>query len=244
MASNNRARLLMGKRDPWGPHVLSRSKIYGYWDAAVPGRITSSAGAVSSWVDDISNINTAQATGASQPTLTNGWIYGDGIAKCLQLSPVPASIPTGTSAVWDWIVVDQNLPAATAGSPVIGGWGTNSTSTRRIVTREVVNGVNRASFRNGSDIVTNPTVDFSGKHVICAKASGTAIEMVVDGIGMTPLASVSNIGTASNIRHLASASTSASFFFPGGMAVRLITAPLSAAVEAQVLAYLTGRLLT
>ena len=233
---------LSGARVSWTPYLLPRSLLYAYWDAAHASTMLATGAAVSSWKDETSIINTAQVTDTARPTLVNGWIYGDGQSRCLQITPVPSSIPTGTNPVWDWMVIDQTLPGSVAGGQFIGAWGTNSSATRRAITREIdANNVNRASFRNGSDIATNPYVDFSGKHVVCAKSSGTVIEMLVDGVGMGAVPSTSNIGTSSNLRHLASASTTASLFFAGGMAVRLITAPLSATVEAQLLAYLMAR---
>lgn len=234
-----------GRAVPWTPWNIPRSLLCAYWDAALAHSITESGGAVSSWRDVISGVDTAQATEADRPDLVDGWIYGDGLSKCLRVTPVPTAIPTGSNAAWDWYVVDQNVPASTAGAPVLGGWGANTGGTQRTVTRVVVDGVNRARLNSGSvagNLVTNLNVDFTGRHVVCAKVSSTEIEIVVDGIRMTPVSMSQAIGTTSYVSHFSRPSNTPGAWFAGGIAVRLITRSLPADIEAAVWAGLMRRM--
>jgi hypothetical protein len=238
-------RLRSARAVAWSPYIIPRSLLCAYWDAALANSITESGGAVSSWRDVIAGVDTAQATEADRPNLVDGWIYGDGLSKCLRVTPVPTAIPTGSNSAWDWYVVDQNVPASnTSALPVLGGWGANTGGTQRTVTRVVVDGVNRARLNSGSiagNLVTNLNVDFTGRHVVCAKVSSTHIDIAVDGVGATPVAMSQAIGTTSYVSHFSRPSNTPGAWFAGGIAARLITRELPASLEAAVLAYLMGR---
>lgn len=230
----------------WTPDLLGAS-LLAWWDAQRSDLITQLGGAVSSWKDIVGGYDAVQALGASKPvydsTGFNGSpaIYGDGLDDELTLAPVPAGIPVGAIACEEWWLVDQRSLVADTTARTIGGWGGSTTSVSRRMQRTVVAGVNRASVIDTGSTFTNASSDFSGRHVLRLIATGTQIDLEVDGVSAGGAAQVSAIGT-SRLRFFANTAATAGGFALAGVAARAITLPLSAQDAASMYGFLNRRL--
>jgi hypothetical protein len=229
-------RFRRGRAVAWSPYLLGND-LLAYWDARYG--ITESGGLVSSWVDRKHGYDAVQATEASKPSWDGEWVTADSNDDDqLTLAALPSGIPSGATPSWDWFAVDM-LDAAS--SQTVGGWGGASSITgRRITTTS--SGRFQSAVGNGSSTVgaTNPsTSTVLGRHVLCAKVSATETEMVVDGMGMTPVAVVPSTGT-SRLRFFSSPYNTANLFANARIAARLITRPLSAGREAILTRWLTA----
>ena len=246
-----RRRFPQGNGQGWSPLDLGPS-LFAWWDAERADLITQSGGAVSSWKDVVSGYEAVQAIGASKPsygaTSFGGrpGITGDGVDDELTLAPVPAGIPTGSAPCELWAVVDQQaLPADTTGRQVLT-YGQFS-ATNRLLVRNVSGGANRSalSVGNGSTGVgtTNTSVDFSGRHIMRAVISSSAIKLIVDGIGGAGAGvPVVPATTTERLRLFASASPAATGFWQGALNTVLFTDLLSDGVVARLYANLLRRL--
>lgn len=217
------------------------SDLYAGWDGLLrPDLIAASGGAVSSWKDMVGAYDAIQDTGASKPTVSGAWVYGDGVDDELTLAPVPAGIPIGATACEEWFLVDQQSLAADATTRVLGGWGGATTTVSRRLSRSVVSSVNRGSVIDSGTTLANGSVDFSGRKVVRLIATGTQVDIEIDGVSAGLTSQVSALGNA-RLRFFAHTAASAGAFALAGISARYICAPRSAAQAAQMLAYLNSR---
>ena len=237
------SRMKIGPKGTWTPLVLSSSLI-AWWDASRSDLITQAGGVVSSWRDIVGGYAAIQATGAAQPAYSatgfNGFpvISGDGVDDELTFAPLPAGFPTGATACEEWYLVDQKSLVADTTTRTIGSYGGAVTrSLRRLVTT----GVNRAQTSDSGSTVSHGTADFSNRHVVRLIATGTQVNIEVDGVVGVVASQVSATST-SRLRFFAGSGTSAAAFALAGISERVITLPLSATNAALMLAYLSRRL--
>lgn len=232
---------LMSRR--WTPLAVSP---YAWWAASRLDLITKDgSNLVSSWKDIIAGYDLVQGTGLARPThsLTgfNGQpvVMGDGLDDELTLTPLPVGIPSGATPCMTWSRIDQTVLPADTGTKSVGGIGGGSNGASRNLRRAVNTGVNRAALIDSdSTALANNNVDFSGRHVVCAIATGTQVDLEVNGVSAGIISRTSAIGTG-RLRLFASPLVpTASQFFAGGLTDHIITPLLSAGDKAFMYAYL------
>lgn len=250
MLPARRRRLRLLQQSSWTPLALG-SKLVAWWDAERSDTITRSGGLVSSWRDVVGGYNMAQSSASLKPVYSATSFNGrpgltfDGADDVLLFTGFPASFPAGADPSWMWGVADQQRANSVAGTGTVLQYGSGSTTnnTRRIV-RVQDGGENRGNLMVGTGgsgpSVTNISVVFAGRHVILGKASGTTIECVMDGTGMTP-AAVVPATTAGGNAAIGGAVNGGNFLL-GVINSVLITLPLTTAEEALLNAYLNRRL--
>jgi len=231
---------------PWTPLAVSP---YAWWDASRSDLITrDGSNLVSSWKDIIAAYDLTQGTGSARPTYSatgfNGFpvVTGDGLDDELTSGTFPAGIPTGATACEWWWLVDQQVLVGDTAVKFIGGVGGGTLATSRALRRTVNVGVNRANLIDSSTSqLANTNVDFSGRHVVRSIATGTDIDLEVNGTPAVLTARVSAVGTE-RVRFFAAPTIStASSFFAGGIVAAICTPILSAGNAALMYAYLNQR---
>jgi hypothetical protein len=231
----------------FAPDSLGAS-LLGFWDPQRADLITQSAGAVSSFKDTVAAYDTAQATGSSQPAYSatsfnsGPGLTFDGTDDFLGMESVP--FPTGANPCEIWALVDQTALVADTNVRRAAHYGGASINASRGIGRSVVGGVNRASVFVGSGSavtqVDNTSVILSGRHVLRGVIGATEARIDVDGVAGTPTSVVPATDTT-RFRIGASSNTSAANFWQGGIGGVLVTAPLTDAQAAQLLAFLKAR---
>lgn len=236
----------------WSPWALGTS-LFAWFDAEIDASVTQSGGLVSAWQDVVSSFSVIQSNGSQKPVYTTGsfnsrpGIIFDGVDDRLQGANFPASYPSGGAPGWIWGLVSQEAGAGVVSRCDVLSYGSQTTTnnTRRLC-RVTTGGVNRAvsgigDGTNNADAL-NTSVDFSNRHVVIAKASGTISVCDVDGVsGSAGQQSAVPATTASQLFSIGGA-TNGGDFWTGRMSAVLLTAPLSAADEAKLLAHLSLRL--
>lgn len=209
---------------------------YAGWDAFLrPDLITSSGGAVSSWKDIIAALDAVQGTGASRPTLSGTWIYGDGVDDELTVTGTGA-IPVGANPGEEWYRVDQREAIASTTTGTTGCIGGSANSVGRRLNRT---SLGRASIVDTGPQLINNSVYFFGKQVIRLIYTGTTVDIEVDGISAGGTAQVSAISTV-RIRFFANLGATAGAFANVGIAARWFMPPLNATQAAGMRAYMGG----
>jgi len=240
----------------WTPDVLGVS-LLAWWDAERPDLITHSGGAVSSWKDIIGGYDLAQATGANQPTYDATGaprgapcVTGNGTSQCLELTGVPAGIPTGETPCETWLLLNDTSQEGDFSSRTQGGWGgTSAANSRRILSNGItlpggglgrkflaVQGNGASSSTSNSDV----NIRDNGWHVVRVIASSTLLTVEVDGIANTPVASTPAIATT-RMRLFASTATVANAFHLGSIAACLITGLQTDGQATLLRSYLSAR---
>jgi hypothetical protein len=153
---------------------------------------------------------------------------------------VPAGIPIGATACEAWWLVDQQSLVADATGRIIGSWGGTTAATSRRLRRVVTTGVNRANMIDTNNTLAQATADFSGRHVVRLIATGTTIDIEVDGVSAGGAAQVSAIGST-RLRFFADTAGTAGAFSLAGIAALAITLPLSAGQATSLYTYFNAR---
>lgn len=221
---------------------------YAWWDASRADLVTLVGGNVSSWKDIIAGYDLVQGTGSARPAYSlTGFggrevVTGDGLDDELTLAPLPAGIPSGATPCETFTLVDQPALPADTGTKSIAGIGGGSLSASRIIRRSVNTGVNRANLIDSNNTaLENPFVDFSNRTVLRSIATGTQVDLEVNGVSAGVISRASAAG-AGRLRFFASPTVpTASQFAPVGIVAHIITPLLSAGQAAAMYAYLNQR---
>lgn len=223
------------------------ASLTAYWDANRSDLMTDDGGGlISSWRDSVGAYD-AIAAGAARPTYSatgfNGHpvISGDGVANELTLAPVPAGIPIGATPCEAWWLVDQKTLPGDTTNRVIGGYGGTTAAVSRRLVRVVASGVNRARITDTGTNLNNTSVDFSGRHVVRLIATGTTVNIEVDGVAAAGAAQISAV-TNPRFRFFADTAATAAAFAAVGIAACAITLPLTAGQAVAMYAYLSRRI--
>lgn len=183
-----------------GRAALSISSLVAWWDAEVPSSLTRSGSAVSAWRDVVGGVSVSQAFGSARPTYGATSYNGrpgltfDGSDDELTGGPLAGAL-AGAATGEMWALVDQTALAAdaTARSAFTVG---NGATIKRELARAVSSGSNRAraATYDGSATQTalEPTVDFSGKHVLRAIFEPTLLTIEIDGVAASTVITVNN----------------------------------------------------
>lgn len=241
----SRLRLLSGPRVGWSP--LDLPPVYRpivWFDTLSPSLITAPGGAVEAWADIVRAYTPTQATEAAKPTLSGDFVVGDGVDDFLSVTTVDAAIPTGANPCWIFCLVDQiGTPVDDALQTIIG-YGGNSNNTGRKLSVRTEGGINRAVMSVGTGtaavVATNPYVELIGRHAILVKITGTTLEIVVDGIGMTPVDVVPGTGT-NRFRFLAHHASTPSQFGSCGLMTAAVMPVGNSEIEDRLFAFGTQR---
>jgi len=245
-AKGSVVRVLNRARYRFSPTDLG-ADLLAWWDAEQPATITG-GGAVSSWADVVAGYTATQAVGGSQPAYSatsfngsRGGITFDGTADELTCLSAGLLAQLGGATSYEmWAAVDQTALVADTGIRTVISVGASNATTRRMG-RSVVTGANRAFTYTadgvGSASAVNPTINFSGRHVVRSQLTATATMTEVDSVAMTPVAVVPAT-VATRVRLGAAANITATLFWRGVINTVLITRPLSTAQKNQLNAYL------
>jgi hypothetical protein len=233
---------------PWTPARLGPS-LYDLWDAERPGDLALNGAAVAAWASAGNGYAAAQATPAARPiygaTSFNGrpGVSFDGVDDELTFVGVGV-LPIGATPGEIWVLADQTAPAADGLSRIGFSYGANSVSTQRSVRRVVAAGASRfqASIGDGSTARTvgGSAVEASGRHVVRLSVGPTVSSQEVDGVSEGAVSVVPATGNL-RVRIGAGANTIVTNHFQGVLSLAAVTAPLSTAEAAQMLAYLKAR---
>lgn len=167
------------------PLQIMGANLVAWWNTDSTSQITIATG-VSSWKDDIANIDLVQATGALQPVYSATSFGGrpgittDGATTFLRAAATPASFPIGAAYSEVWVCASQNRLGTSAGIENIFGYGGASVSAR-LARRTTGSNINRANCIATSVSSSNVTVDYSGRHYTRCIFSPTAVQQDVDG---------------------------------------------------------------
>lgn len=164
----------------WTPYALG-GDLLAFWDANDASAFTMSGTNVTVWADGKSGYALSQNTGGSMPVRgaeAFGGLPGvtfDGADDYLNMNtqPFPGSCEM-------WLLVDQTLPASTAGVKCAFDMGGASGTTRYRALRDVLAGANVVRVSNGS-ISATATGNFSGRKLVRGVFSPTRLEVSVDG---------------------------------------------------------------
>jgi hypothetical protein len=232
-----------------GSIVNYESKILAMWDAEDSNLITNATG-VSSWTDNVAGIAVTQATTTKQPiwsaTSFNGkaGVLFDAVDDILEVAPLPAAIPSGTTECEAWMLCSQD--ALTTDSVIKTGfaWGGGTVVDERLVQRRVSASANRAFVGNADGttqhVVSDTAVNINTHHVIRCEYLATLTALTVDGAGRATVANNQITGTT-RLRIGGNALNTANSWWKGQIAVFMITQPLAVDEAAQLLSDLSAR---
>lgn len=233
----------------WTPRRLG-PKLLAWFDAERTDLITIAGGNVSSFKDVVGAYDAVQGTEANQPNhglaSFNGrpGITPNGTSDELTRAST-TGLPTGTTPFEAWLICDQTVAAADNGVRAWACWGGQTAATRFDIRRIVSGGVNRAAAgigdNSGITVVSNGTVDFSGRHVVRVVCDGVNARVDVDGVAGTPTAVAHNFGTT-NFRLFARNDASPALYCNGVFSALPITRLLDSTQAVQMLAYCNRRL--
>ena len=227
------------------PVTILGAALLGWWTADRPALITQSGGLVSSWKDVVAGYDVTEAT--NKPTYSATAFAGqpgiafDGVGTLLTLGSVP--FPTGSDESQIFAVVQQDALAADASARVIVSYGGSAGANRRDLRRNVVSAVNRGSIfygqPGGTATANNSGVDLSSRHVLRG-VFGASSRIDVDGVAGTSGLAVANTGTT-RVRFGATTGDTPASPWQGVARDILVTGPLTAEQETQLLAWLLSR---
>lgn len=222
----SRLRLLAGKRDPWTPWVIPRSKLVGFYDAEVNSTITQSGGAVSA-ISDLMNpsVNFGQGTGANQPALITSPVTGrqvikpDGVDDNLiasAVTPYPTNVPC------EFIFIGTQQTASGGSNEVVVSLG-NGTANGSMTLTKFPQLSLRFALGSGSAAVTpaTPAGSATGACIMHGKWDGTNAYSGINGVFTAGQAIAMSL-TATRSRLFAGSNTSAASFGAMAMSALLI----------------------
>lgn len=141
---SNYTRLVVGHRDPWSPHVLSRSILRALWHSDDHGTslmTDDGGGLISAWKDLI-NLTNPTATTTARPTWAATSFDGvrsavtfDGSANAMATTTFTA-LPVTTDPGWMFMVgADDSATSDTTSVKSAVGYGTSTTGNGRYLRR-------------------------------------------------------------------------------------------------------------
>jgi hypothetical protein len=213
--------ILACKRDPWGPHVLTRSVLKAWWNADDHGtaRMTDDgAGLISNWVDRIGGM-AVTATTTARPTWAassfNSTVAGltfDGVANCF-VSTTLTTLPTGAVAGEIWVSTVLN----TAGSLVnIFDYGGAVASSARVL--QASSGAGKARVSDLTTIGADTSANvLTTPSVVSGQFFGTTMNGWINGNAFTvnPV-TISSLNTGTTRARIGASNLGAAAgFWPG-----------------------------
>lgn len=237
---------LANANEQWTPIELG-SLVKVWQNADRNDLITAPGGVVSDWIDQAGGID-LQATGGEQPAYSLTSFNGapsvdlDGVDDFLAPVSQPASLPVGAAAGEIYALVDQRAPASDATTGTILSYGGATGTSRRVLQKTVVSGVNRATAGAGdgtnTKLVTVGTRDFSGRCVIGLRVFPTSEEVFINTGQSVIAAAVPATGTNAMRVGISQGVTSP---FKGGIREIVMTSELSTLQSARLRRYLHRR---
>ena len=219
----------------WTPLSLG-SDLIAWWDA--DNGVSLSGSSVTSWADRKAGYLAEQTLSGSRPLWSDTSFNGapgitfdgnDDELTCID-STLLSTLPTGATAGELWFVGQQNeLAVAGALTRLALAYSGADGFSRRSIGRGRPETVNRAIISYGIsgavNVVVEPTVDFSSRHLVRG-VIGNVETIYVDGGPGTSVAGTSTT-SADRLRLGSSANTTASAFWKGLIRDAIFTLPLS-----------------
>lgn len=222
----------------WTPYALG-DDLLAFWDADDISMFTLSGASVTAWADSKSGYALSQSTGGSKPVRGAEAFGGkpgvtfDGVDDYLAMNTQP--FPNSCEL---WLLVDQTLPASTAGVKCAFDMGGTSGTTRYRVLRDVQVGANVVRVSNGS-ISAIAAGDFSGRKLVRGVFSPTRLEVSMDDGGVSGVNTPTILGS-SGVSMGALVGTPG-LFWTGGVSVALVTNHLASEQAGFLADYLKDR---
>ncbi|RWC47952.1 MAG: hypothetical protein EOS55_13885 [Mesorhizobium sp.] len=239
-----------GAAGDWTAYVIRQSlrsllgsSLLAWWNADRIDLITTeTSGKVSSWRDLVAGLNLVQTTDAARPVWSSTSFNGapsvtfDGVDDFINLESQP--FPSGAAPSELWAVVQQDMPAATAGLFTLFGYG--APNAHRMLIRGVVSAVNRFEGLVGTIAPISPATNFSARHVLRLQIGAAASTTTIDGADSATASGVPATGTT-RVRMAGNMAAPPTVFWAGKIRDAIVTGPLTADQASALAATLLAR---